>query len=198
MLSLDTIIDGLYKNCDVSGKTCPSTCLSFLARTLGGDPCWEGIMRDFSQFKISNHWANRTITGMLLKCEHLHDLDLLLITNTGQSNYGKTNPSIIVFYTCLYFILIFNKVYTWTLLRGHPGGGGQEPATRFIGNRILGSYVWTKILWKYWSRFLVSLKMCVMLAIANTFIIRYFKCLCQAGWTLNVPLSKASKSRVFR
>ncbi len=65
-------------------------------------------MRGFSQWYISGQWANRTISGMLLKCEHLHDLDLVLITSAGMSSYAA-KLSMLVLYVFLQVMFCFNE-----------------------------------------------------------------------------------------
>ena len=72
-------IKGLYDFCDPTGQTCNKCCLLYLTSTLKGDPCWSGIMRETTQFLITNRWDDRNVTRMLLKCEQEHDLDVLFM-----------------------------------------------------------------------------------------------------------------------
>ena len=77
--SQQEFIKGLYDFCDPTGQTCNKCCLLYLTSTLKGDPCWSGIMRETTQFVITNRWNDRNVTRMLLKCEQEHDLDALLM-----------------------------------------------------------------------------------------------------------------------
>ena len=85
MVSQQEFIKGLYDFCDPTGQTCNKCCLLYLTSTLKGDPCWSGIMRETTQFVITNRWNDRNVTKILLKCEQEHDLDVLLM-ETGNTN----------------------------------------------------------------------------------------------------------------
>ena len=84
-------INGLYEYCDPTGQTCSKCCLLYLKSTLKGDPCWEGVMRETTQFTVSDGWDDRNVTRMLLTCEHLHDLDAILLDVNDNDDKDHTN-----------------------------------------------------------------------------------------------------------
>ena len=43
-------------------------------------------MRQWAQFSVTDGWSNDTVTNMLLICEHLHDLDMLLLGDEKDGN----------------------------------------------------------------------------------------------------------------
>ena len=95
-------INGLYGHCDSCGQTCSNGCLSYLTSTLKGDPCWEGVMRETTQHTITTRWQDRNVTRMLLKCEQLHDLDVLLLQSdddTETNGCSRTSNYLILYIT---------------------------------------------------------------------------------------------------
>ena len=80
----DEFVRGLYEYCDPTGNTCSKCCLLYLKSSLKGDPCWKGVMRETTQFVVTDGWDDRNVTRMLLKCEELHDLDALLAVKEGD------------------------------------------------------------------------------------------------------------------
>ena len=86
----DEFVRGLHEHCDPTGNTCSKRCLLYLESTLKGDPCWEGVMRETTQFIVSDRWKNDNVTRMLLKCEQLHDIDALLASeDDGQTDANE-------------------------------------------------------------------------------------------------------------
>ena len=86
----DEFVRELHEHCDPTGITCSKCCLLYLESTLKGDPCWEGVMRESTQYVVSDHWKNDNVTRMLLKCEQQHDLDALLASeDDGQADSNE-------------------------------------------------------------------------------------------------------------
>ena len=113
----DEFVSGLYDYCDPNGVTCSKCCLLYLESTLKGDPCWHGMMRGTSQFVITDHWKDRNVTNMLLTCEHLHNLDEILlepvtdVSARSMEELGSTAsrnfaPVMVVFLSLAYWVAI--------------------------------------------------------------------------------------------
>ena len=84
----EEFLNGLYDYCDPTGETCSKCCLLYLKSNLKGDACWEGMMREWTQFLITDGWKNRTVQHMLLACERLHNLDVILLDDKKVDKMG--------------------------------------------------------------------------------------------------------------
>ena len=105
----DEFVRGLYEYCDPTGNTCSKCCLLYLKSTLKGDPCWEGVMRETTQFVVTDGWDDRNVTRMLLKCEELHDLDALL--RSEDDDKIETNGVCGIFVNAALFLFAIGRKY---------------------------------------------------------------------------------------
>ena len=103
----DEFVRGLYEYCDPAGNTCSKCCLLYLKSTLKGDPCWEGVMRETTQFVVTDGWDDRNVTRMLLKCEEIHDLDALLASEDDDKI--ETSGSSRVFVTTGLLLMVIGS-----------------------------------------------------------------------------------------
>ena len=115
MDSKDQFINGLYDYCDPSGNTCSKCCLLYLTSTLKGDPCWKGIVRETAQFLITDGWDDRNVTKMLLKCEQLHDLDVLLASDEKFNPQDEEANGVYksIANPCIFLLAIVSKYMFW-------------------------------------------------------------------------------------